>query len=685
MMHQRALVGLLACLVLSAAGPSLAGLIPGFRPPSVPLAVVDPYFSIWSPYDNLTDGWSTHWTGQVMALAGGLRIDNTAYRFLGPQGGGINAPAMQQTSVQVFPLSTVYSFTQAGVRLDVTFATPAFVDEEESMSIPLTYVTFAVRSVDGRAHTVDLYFDHTAELAVSDPSHSVVWGSLNNAPSDVILRVGTQAQNILGQTGDGVKIDWGFAYLSAPKDPQLASTLASSALARNAFAAGSSLPAVDTNQPRPCNQDWIVLALRWTGLAVPASGSVVSRFLSLSYDDVYSINYFGRLLPPLWSYTIGDISTVIQLMHRQYQTYTANIQARDQQLLAWLDKRGSDAYTTSLALAYRQTTGATKFTIDPATKEVFLFMKEISSDGDVSTVDVIFPAAPFFLALNPTLVTKLMLPVLKYGNNETSIPYNLAWAPHHLGTWPVCNIAPGQQEQMPIEESGNLLLMIAAAAQRNVSLDYLQPYWPLLQTWADFLVASLPYPGNELCTDDFEGPSPNNTNLSVKGILGIGAYSLLLGLNNDHVGAAKYFAIAQNYVQTWLTAANATDHYNLQFGLPSSWSFKYNMIYDRILNLGLFPASVMQTEEAYYAKQMKAYGIPMDSRATFTKTDWESYIAAMGTNDQFLAIYNKIYLFLHNTTPRVPFTDWYETTTSAQKGFQARPVVGGLYSRELFP
>lgn len=55
-----------------------------------------------------------------------------------------------------------------------------------------------------------------------------------------------------------------------------------------------------------------------------------------------------------------------------------------------------------------------------------------------------------------------MLPLLAYANNETSIEYNLPWAPHHLGTYPIANCPPSQQENMPVEESGNLLMIIAA-------------------------------------------------------------------------------------------------------------------------------------------------------------------------------------------------------------------------------
>ncbi len=89
-------------------------------------------------------------------------------------------------------------------------------------------------------------------------------------------------------------------------------------------------------------------------------------------------------------------------------------------------------------------------------------MKEISSDGDVSTVDVIFPAyvlfvlltlcvteviyrSPLFLYFNPSLLGLQLLPIFAYANNETSNPYSLVWAPHHLGTWPIADILTSNQ------------------------------------------------------------------------------------------------------------------------------------------------------------------------------------------------------------------------------------------------
>ncbi len=71
------------------------------------------------------------------------------------------------------------------------------------------------------------------------------------------------------------------------------------------------------------------------------------------------------------------------------------------------------------------------------------------------------------------------------------------------GTWPVCDILPDEQEQMPMEETANMLLMLAGIVQRVNTTDFLQPYWNLMEVWAQYLNSTLPDPDNQLCTDDF--------------------------------------------------------------------------------------------------------------------------------------------------------------------------------------
>ena len=201
----------------------------------------------------------------------------------------------------------------------------------------------------------------------------------------------------------------------------------------------------------------------------------------------------------------------------------------DAQLLAETTALVGDKLTTLLALIHRQVLGATLTVWNEERQTPWVFLKEMSTGGDVSTMDVVYPASPFYIALAPEALRLMLLPLLAYSNNETNSHYDYPWSPHHLGAWPVCNIVSNQQEQMPIEESGNFLIMLAAIAQRQAGqVDYLQPYRRLLDTWAQYINISLPDPEQQLCTDDFEGPSPHNANLALKGVVGLNAYAILL-------------------------------------------------------------------------------------------------------------------------------------------------------------
>lgn len=237
-----------------------------------------------------------------------------------------------------------------------------------------------------------------------------------------------------------------------------------------------------------------------------------------------------------------------------------------------------------------------------------------------------------------------------------------------------------------MEESGNFLIMIAAVAQsQSNNVGYLSPYWDKLTRWADYNVASLPDPGEQLCTDDFEGPSPHNVNLAAKGIVGVGAYALLLEMKGDKEGAESYMNVAKDLVGNWTSDGVDVDgtHTRLQYNLDDTWSMKYNLLFDRVLGLNLFPEDVLEMDLAYYDSKANEYGVPLDSRATFSKSDWLMWMYAMGSDSQFASQVSRLYKFADETSSRVPLTDWYDTVTGEQQGFQARPVQGGMYARML--
>lgn len=683
------LVSLVAAGALDASAP-----IPGFRPPAVPLVLMDPYMNVWLRGTNLTDTWATYWDGTVKALVGLVRIDGTAYRFMGPEGeaGGNLPQPIQQLSSTVYPTQSVFTFGAKGVELTVTFTTPLLTDDIEVMSRPVTYLTFSVRSTDHASHRVELYYDNTAEWCVNTVDQFVEWKRFSDSRTLEVMRIGTSAQPVLQRSGDGVGIDWGYVYVATEKnDPKLQTVISGGLESRNQFVSSGALPPKDdTRMPRAASDDWPVMAVRWS-LTTGPSGEPVSRYLMLAYDDRFSIKWFGTPFPPYWNRNMRpDAVEMLETAAHDYTKLIVRCTTFDRSLVNELEQAGGQKYATIAALAYRQCAGGTKLVWNTKENKLWYFMKEISSDGDLSTVDVIYPASPFFLHFNPELLRLLLVPLLEYANNETSVLYNFPWAPHHLGEYPIGYILPKDQENMPVEETGNLFMMILGIVQRQKNdLTWLFPrYSKLLEMWAGYLVASLPDPGNQLCTDDFEGPSPHNANLAAKGVVGLSAYAKILETAGNTTGAFYYQRLAEKFMSQWmqLAATNATGvpHYKLEYDIAESWSLKYNIAYQKFVGLDIFPQAVINTELNYYMKQMNTYGVPLDVRSDFTKLDWESWVGAMSDNkDDWTTIIDKIYLFADTTPDRIPLTDWYWTSTGRFRGFIARPVLGAVYAKLL--
>lgn len=510
-------------------------------------------------------------------------------------------------------------------QLTLSFITPSLNLDDESLiynHLPTTYVSFSATSADGEDHDVKVYFDATAEGIIDDVKNEVEmqrneFGGITN------LNIGTTSQETLSGTSD--RINWGYMHLNIPSDVDgLATTLSSDTSARQAFYNNENMPEDDEALIRSANDNWPVMAVSFN-LDVAGDAHVPNTvFMTMTQDVVKSMNYFGNDILPFWTTLFESAQDMIVAGIQFFNPVVAATEAYDEKLMEDLTAAGGEKYAELLSLVHRQTTGATEKTTSLVEGDVWHWMKEISSDGDVSTVDVIYPAAPFFLYLAPETLRRMFMPLLVYSNNATGASsdydYNLPWAAHHLGVWPVCDILAKDQEQMPVEESGNFLIMIAAVAQaQNGDVGYLDEYWPILKSWADYTVASLPDPGDQLCTDDFEGPSPHNVNLAAKGIVGLGAYAQLLELKGDADGSAQYINQAKALVGNWTGMGTDVDgtHTRLQFDLDDTFSLKYNLLFDKVLGLNLFPDSLIEADLQHYDSLANEYGVPLDNRGTF--------------------------------------------------------------------
>src|SRR5204862_2870352 len=145
----------------------------------------------------------------------------------------------------------------------------------------------------------------------------------------------------------------------------------------------------------------------------------------------------------------------------------------------------------------------------------------------------------------------------------------------------------------------------------------------------------------------------------------LGAFAKLCGLRGDKTKADEYFALAREFAARWTKEARDGDHYKLAFDRADTWSQKYNLVWDRILDLKLFPAEVLRTEMDYYKKAQNKYGLPLDNRKEYTKLDWVLWTATL-TQDRtdFEALVDPVFRFLNETPDRSPMTDWYETKTA---------------------
>ena len=181
------------------------------RRPAVPLVVHDPYFSVWSRFDRLTDGETTHWTGEAQPLHGLARIDGEVFRVMGSEPAGVKA--MEQKAVEVLPTRTLYRFEDAKIRLTLTFLSPVLPDDLDVFARPVTYIVWEAEALDGKSHKVEVYLDVSALMAVNAPSQEVRCERFDAANLRV-ARVGTTEQPVLKRQGDRVRIDWGYAYLA---------------------------------------------------------------------------------------------------------------------------------------------------------------------------------------------------------------------------------------------------------------------------------------------------------------------------------------------------------------------------------------------------------------------------------------------------------------------------------------
>lgn len=566
---------------------------------------------------------------------------------------------------------TNYLFRCGPVLLNVDFCSPLLPGDLDWCARPVSFVKFSVRPADGETHKVQLYFGVSSNLAVDDPVQPVA-ASARQWEKSRVLRAGTQSQAVLGRSGDDVRIDWGHLYVAA--GPEARQSVGAATEVLPFFVNAGVLIGSDTMAGRS------LLLNTMVDFGLVADGKPIESVVALAYDDGFSVQFFGQNLQAWWKQDGKmDIRQLLSTALRDYPRVVVACDQFDVKLYKDAVAAGGERYSQLCALAFRQAVGAHKMVRGPNGELLFL-SKENFSNGSIGTVDVTYPSAPLFLAYNPELAKGMLNGIFYYAESGK---WNKPFAPHDLGTYPLAN---GQTypEDMPVEECGNMLILTAAIAKAEGRPDYARRHWPVLTKWAQYLEQKGLDPDNQLCTDHFAGHLAHNANLSVKAIVALGAYAMLADQLGESATASRYRALALDFAARWQKLAADGDHYALAFGQKGTWSQKYNLVWDKLLDLDLFPPELRQKEIAFYLTHQNKFGLPLDSRRTYTKSDWILWTAALAERPaDFEALLGPVVRFTTETPDRVPLSDWHETTTGRAVGFRARSVVGGYFIKLL--
>ncbi|NDV60324.1 glutaminase domain-containing protein [Bacteroides sp. 519] len=606
---------------------------------------------------------------------GGAYVDFGLYRER-KKAGNFTTTAVQK-SVNVLPTQTYYTFVCGSVELDLVFTAPLLMEDIDLISTPINYISYHVRALDKKKHDVQIYFETTPQLAVHETSQPTQSEMVTHNGMSYV-KAGTIDQPYTVRKGDGVRIDWGYAYLAAPTEPTKDLSIGNYYDMKQAFIEkGNLLPVQQNYISRSLNE---MPALAYTENLGTVDSNGKNGFLMLGYDDIYALEYFYKRRPAYWKHN-GKVSIfdAFEKYQASYSSLMNRCREFDKQLMADAEKAGGKEYAEICALVYRHAITAHKVITDDDGNILFL-SKENHSNGCINTVDLSYPSAPLFLIYNPELVKGMMTSIFYYSESGR---WNKPYPAHDLGTYPIAN---GQLygEDMPVEEAGNMVILATAVSLVEGNANYAAKHWETLSTWANYLIEKGLDPDNQLCTDDFAGHLAHNANLSLKAIVAIAGYGEMARMLGKESTAQHYIETARKLAIEWEKMANDGDHYKLAFDRSGTWSQKYNMVWDKVFNMKIFPAKIAETEINFYLTKQNKYGLPLDSRETYTKSDWVLWTACLAPDDAtFARILAPMYTYANETTSRVPISDWHDTHTAKMMNFKARSVVGGYYMKML--
>lgn len=639
----------------------------------------------WLPGEqaaNLPCAVPQFWAGQNLTWSVIARVDGEAYSLFGVPipGSGVRSASLQSAEYTSTHTTFVLHAGTASFILD--FLSPIAPLDHIRQSLPFSYLTVSASGTNGATPDVQIYSDIDNSWAGQyGDDVQTDWAYATTEANTQVFTITPGDTAIYSEVSDMAQ--WGTAvYCTRGNASNITARVGDLDTIRADFAANGSLSGSWEWQPGS--------VVAYTQDLGSVSGALNVTF-AIGYWRQAAVNYMGDARTAYFTSSCSNINCAC--VHALSDFGAADAEARnlDASLASKASSVAGSNYSDIVTLSARQAFGAMDITIPEDTldtNDIMTFVKEISSDGNVNTIDVIYPMAPILYLMAPDYLQHLLEPVMRYLATG-------AW-PHNYTVHDIGSAYPnatghnnGTAEQMPVEECGNLLTLAYMYQLASGDTSWCGQYQTLFQEYADYLVTNGLYPTEQLSTDDGAGSVANQTGLAIKAAIALNAYGTMSGQSN-------YSTLGRQFATTLYNGSAGTDsgrtHFLLVEGDDSSWGMEFNLYMDVLLNLTTFPAAAYAMQTSYYPCVRLPAGVPLDSRVDWGKTDWMIFAASTamapgvgneGVRDMFI---DDVHTFMSNGLNPVPFSDKFFVENNAsdvqglRNGYRARPVVGGHFA-----
>lgn len=611
-------------------------------------------------------------------------VDGNIYSLFGVTSQVYGSHAATVVSAEYTATHTLFILNAGSATFTLDFFSPVSPNNYVRQSLPFSYLTISARVEGTSSPRIQLYCD-IDETWTGQAGNTV--SNFTSSAGLSIFQLTVNGADIYSESKDGNDSGdmalWGkVVFASASSHSTIMSSQSGNRDAvRNKFAASGSL---SNDTPVYAHGDVVGIA---QDLGMVSTDMSVT--FAIGYEREAAINYLGEARTGYYRATYRDTVSAVSFFLSDYTAANNESHYIDTTLETKAVAAGGNNYSDIILLSTRQVFGALDLTIRSDsfdTGDIMIFIKEISSDGDVNTMDVIYPAFPIFYVMCPEYIRLLLEPVVQYLKTGG---WKQPFVIHDLGAYPNATGHNDQlEEDQQLEETGNLLLLVLAYTKASGDSTFFSKYATLLHTYANYLVDNALNSVAQLGSDDATGVLGNQTNLAIKASIALNAFGALSGISN-------FSSTGRGYASKIYDLGVATDtngkHFKLQYnnaseGNNDSYVLAYNLYPDFILLLSTFPATAYDVASRPYGPETTPAGMTLDSRVRWGKTDWMMFTAAFSQaydNGTTTMLINDVHALMTDPRNHVPFSDrfWLEGSTAGVfLNFKARPVVGGHFA-----